>query len=91
MAALDPDEYERRRLFCDVIRGLSRPEHIEVARILRKHGVAFSENRSGIFFDMARLSQEVYEELVKFHSFLGQSEVELSRRSLPKADGQIVE
>ena len=80
MSALEPEEYERRRQFCDVIRNLSRPEHIEVARILRKHGVVFSENRSGIFFDMARLPQEVYEALVQFHSFLGQSEIELSRR-----------
>lgn len=91
MAALDPDEYERRRLFCDVIRGLNRSEHIEIARILRKNGITFSENRSGIFFDMARLPQGVYEELVQFHSFVGQSEVELSRRSLPKAEDHTVE
>lgn len=80
-AELSADEYERRRLFCDVIRGLSRPEHIEVARILRKHKVAISENRSGIFFDMAKVSQDVFEDLQHFHSFIRQSESALSQRA----------
>lgn len=86
---IDSDEYERRRVFCDVIRGLNRSEHIEIARILRKNEIQFSENRSGIFFDMAKLSQPVYEELVKFYTFVSQNEVELARRPTPKATAHV--
>jgi hypothetical protein len=49
---------------------MNRVEHIEVARILRNNGVAFSENRQGIFFDVGTLPQAVFESLLKFHEFV---------------------
>jgi hypothetical protein len=79
--ALDIEEYERRKQFCEVIKGLSRPEYIEVARILRKNNVSFSENRNGMYFDLSKLPQDVFEELVQFHSFLNKSAVELTSRT----------
>lgn len=69
-AVLSADEYERRRVFCESIKDLSKPEHIEIARILRRHGVAVSENRSGMFFDMVKLPTDVFEELLQFRSFV---------------------
>jgi hypothetical protein len=77
---LDPEEYERRRVFCDSIKDLSKPEHIEIARILRRHGVAVSENRSGMFFDMAKLSADVFEELLQFRSFVNTNTEALKER-----------
>jgi hypothetical protein len=77
---VDAEEYERRRLFSIAVRGLNKSEHVEIARILRRNHVQVSENRSGIFFDMAKLSQAVYEELVRFHQFVSQNDAELTRR-----------
>lgn len=87
---IDAEEYERRRLFCDVVRGLNKSEHIEIARILRRNDIQYSENRSGIFFDMAKLPQAVYDELVRFHEFVSQNEAELTRRQ-PKATAEVVQ
>lgn len=77
---MDPVEYERRRTFIETIKGMSRSEHIEIARILRKHSVTMSENRSGIFFDIGKLSQTVFEELLQFRDFVLQNNQELDKR-----------
>ena len=52
----------------------------EIARILRKYKIAVSENRSGIFFDMLKLPQEVFEELLTFREFVQKNNAELEKR-----------
>jgi hypothetical protein len=83
---MDPIEYERRRAFCDEIKSMSKSEVVEIARILRKHGVPTSENRSGIFFDMVKLDQEVFDALLTFRDFVAQNNKELEKRA-PKSAG----
>ena len=80
-ANLDPAEYERRRLFHEQMQTMSKPEHIELARILRKHNVAISENRSGMFFDLTKLPQEVFNALLHFRDFVAQNTKELDKRN----------
>jgi hypothetical protein len=75
-----PAEYERRRQFSDAIKGFRRSEHIEIARILQRAGVTISENRSGIYFDMAKLPQPVFDELLEFHEFIMKNNKELDQR-----------
>ena len=77
---MDPVEYERRRAFCEEIKTMGRSEALEIARILRKYKVAVSENRSGIFFDMVKLPQEVFEALLTFREFIAQNNRELQKR-----------
>jgi hypothetical protein len=77
---MDATEYERRRIFCESMKKMSRPEHIEIARILRRNGVAISENRSGLFFDMAKLPAAVFDELLRFREFVAQGAAELEKR-----------
>jgi hypothetical protein len=79
---MDSMEYDRRRSFIETIKGMTRSEHIEVARILRKHGVTISENRSGMFFDMAKLTQETFDALLQFHAFVLQNNQELDKRGV---------
>ena len=79
---MNPDEYERRRLFCEAMKTMSRSEFIEIARILRKNNIAISENRSGIFFDMCKIPTEVFEELLVFRDFVKQNNTELEKRDL---------
>jgi len=80
--ALDAAEYERRRVFTETVKEFGRAEHIEIARILRKHEVTYSENRSGIFFDLTKVSDDVFADLLRLHEFIKQNELELSQRSL---------
>lgn len=77
---MDQAEYRRRQEFCETIKTLGRSEFIEIARILRKNNVALSENRSGLFFDMVKISDEVFEELLKFYDFVQQNNIELQKR-----------
>lgn len=79
-STLNSTEYERRRRFCEALKGMSKPEFIEIARILRRNGVTVSENRSGMFFDMSRLDPAVFEELLQFREFVSQNTTELKKR-----------
>jgi hypothetical protein len=42
--------------------------------------VAMSENRSGLFFDMAKLDGAVFDELVRFREFVAKNTNELAKR-----------
>jgi hypothetical protein len=77
---MDSAEYKRRADFCAELKGFSRAEYIEIARILRKYDIPTSENRSGIFFDLVKLPQEVFEELLQFRTFVLQNNAELGKR-----------
>ena len=77
---MDPVEYERRKVFCEEIKTMGRSEALEIARILRKYNIAVSENRSGIFFDMVKLPQEVFEALLTFRDFVQKNNMELEKR-----------
>lgn len=77
---MDAAEYKRRSEFCAELKTFSRAEYVEIARILRKHEVATSENRSGIFFDLVKLPQEVFDELLQFRTFVLQNNAELGKR-----------
>ena len=79
-AAPATNDYEERRLFCESIKHMSRFEHIEIARILRRSGVTVSENRSGLFFDMAKLDRAVFDKLVHFCEFVAKNTGELAKR-----------
>ena len=77
---MNPEEYERRRAFTETMKTMSKSEFIEIARILRTHNVSLSENRSGLYFDMGKLTPEVFDELVKFHAFVVQNNKDLEKR-----------
>lgn len=68
------------------IKDMSKSEHIEIARILRKHKVTISENRSGMFFDMGKLDRPVFDELLQFHEFVLQNNRELGKRDVDGFD-----
>lgn len=63
------------------MKSMNRSECIEVARILREKDVPFSENRSGLYFDLAILPQDVFDSLVKFREFVKRNSKELEKRN----------
>lgn len=66
---LPTEEYERRRVFLESLKTLTKAEHVEIARILVKHKVLFSENSNGIFFNVGMLEQSVFDALLQFMDF----------------------
>lgn len=66
---LSNEEYSRRKHFLDGLKGLTKSEYAEIVRILQKHEVQFSENKNGIFFNVAALIQYVFNDLEKFLCF----------------------
>lgn len=78
--AISPDSYSRRQKFIADMKSMSRSEYIEVARILKKHNVPLSENRSGLFFDLSKLTEEIFLELLAFQEFVTQNTKDLKKR-----------
>jgi len=66
---LPSEEYERRKLFLEGLKGLTKAENIEIVRLLQKHEVSYSENLNGVFFNVGLLSQEAFDALELFLSF----------------------
>ncbi len=86
MDPLNQVEYQRRHDFNEYMKTMDKNAFIEVARILKKHDVAVSENRSGIFFDLAKIPQAAFDDLVKFKEFVEKNTKELEKpRSLKHA------
>jgi len=69
MSGLSLEEYNRRKQFLQEISSLTTAELIEIVRILRQHKFAYSENTNGVFFNVAAVPQELFEDLHTFIQF----------------------
>ena len=63
---MNPSDYDQRKLFLDDLKLLTKDEHEEIFRIIKRNQVDFSENSNGIFFDLVGVSSEVFELLKIF-------------------------
>jgi hypothetical protein len=77
---LPHDEYERRRVFLDGIKSLTKAEHIEIVRILQQHGAHYNENHNGVFFNVCTLDQAVFDALELFLKFAQNNRRDLADR-----------
>ena len=77
---LASEEYERRKVFLDNLKGLTKSEYTEIIRILQKHEAAFSENLNGVFFNVCSLTQDVFNALELFIHFTQSNRKNLSDR-----------
>ena len=69
MSGLSIEEYDRRKQFLQEISSLTAAELIEIVRILRKHKFVYSENTNGVFFNVATVPQDLFEDLHTFIQF----------------------
>jgi hypothetical protein len=60
------NEYESRKLFLEELKQLSKPEHEEIFRIIKRNQVDYTENSNGVFFDLQLVSTEIFTQLQKF-------------------------
>jgi len=79
---LVPAEYERRRIFLEGLKGLTKAEKIEIVRILQKHGAQYAENQNGIFFNVTTLDQTVFDALELFLQFTQSNRRDLADREM---------
>jgi hypothetical protein len=70
MEGISAAEYERRRAYSEYMKTMDKNSFVEVARILKKHSVVVSENRSGLFFDLVTIPQPAFEDLILFQKFV---------------------
>jgi hypothetical protein len=77
---LTNEEYNRRKVFLDSLKGLTKAEYVEIVRILQKHQAPFSENHNGIFLNLTTMTQDVFDDLEKFLVFTQSNRQKLSDR-----------
>jgi hypothetical protein len=69
MSNQEQQDYEKRKLLLEDLKLLNKIEQEEVYRILKINNASFTENSNGIFFDVAKLNDEVYDLINKFMDF----------------------
>jgi hypothetical protein len=69
MASLTNIEYESRKQLLTDLKILSKTEALKMFEILKQHKVEYSENSNGVFFDLTKVSAEVFEELNTYMEF----------------------
>lgn len=77
---LTNSEYKRRSDWLTAINTFTKPEYIEIVRILKKQGEEFSENNNGIFFNVVSIQQETFDKLDLLLKFTIQNRKELADR-----------
>lgn len=76
-------EIDKRTFFIDNLCKLSTSEYEGLFRILKSNNAEWSENCNGIFFDVNRLSDNVFEKLYSFLEYcLKQRDDEVKRIEL---------
>lgn len=69
MSNLTDEEYLSRKKCLEELKTLVKSEQAQIFRILKKYKMDYTENSSGILFDLLKLSKEAFEEIESFLSF----------------------
>ena len=69
MSNLTDEEYLDRKKCLDELKNLVKSEQVQIFRILKKFNVEYTENSSGILFDLSKVSKETFTEMRRFLSF----------------------
>lgn len=63
---LSKQDYEYRKQLVDELKTLTKEEYEEVFRIIKRAGVAYSENSNGVHFDLSSVTGECVDQITKF-------------------------
>jgi hypothetical protein len=69
MSNLTDEEYLDRKKCLEELKTLVKSEQTQIFRILKKYKVEYTENSSGILFDLTKVSKEAFLEMRTFLSF----------------------
>ena len=62
-------DYDIRKQFLEELKTLNKVEQEEIFRILKVSNSIYTENSNGIFFDISKLSEEVFDKMLHFLNF----------------------
>jgi hypothetical protein len=79
---LSSSEYERRRVFHESLKGLTKAEYVEIIRLLNKYEETYSENLNGVFFNVCTISQLTFDALELFLKFTQSNRRDLADREV---------
>jgi len=79
---LTSSEYERRRVFHESLKGLTKAEYVEIVRLLNKYEETYSENLNGVFFNVCTISQVTFDALELFLKFTQSNRRDLADREV---------
>jgi hypothetical protein len=79
---LSSSEYERRRIFHESLKGLTKAEYVEIIRLLNKYEETYSENLNGVFFNVCTISQVTFDALELFLKFTQSNRRDLADREV---------
>jgi hypothetical protein len=79
---LTSSEYERRRVFHESLKGLTKAEYVEIVRLLNKYEESYSENLNGVFFNVCTISQVTFDALELFLKFTQSNRRDLADREV---------
>ena len=60
------NEYEAKKQFLEDLKQLSKTEHEEIFRIIKRNHVDYTENSNGVFFDLQNVNSDIFIQLHKF-------------------------
>lgn len=69
VVALNKSDYEARKQFIEDIKVLSKEEHEELFRIIKRNNIEYSENSNGVFFELTAISNELFSKFTSFIEF----------------------
>jgi hypothetical protein len=78
--SMTTEEYEERRRFLDDLKLLSNTEHKKLFQILLKGKAEFTENSNGIFFDLCKITPDIFQEFLEYMNFCKAVRIEQSER-----------
>jgi hypothetical protein len=73
-------EYEERKEFMEKLNILVKSEYEEIFRIIKRNEDEWSENSNGIFFDVATLKKDTFDNLRVFMNFCMENRKEQEQR-----------
>jgi hypothetical protein len=79
-ATLTSEEYEQRKLFAEDVKILVKNEMEEIYKILKSSNAEFSENSNGVFFDVSKLPDDIFNKLKAFMVFCKNNRDEFTAR-----------
>lgn len=78
--SMTTEEYEERRRFLDDLKLLSNTEHKKLFQILLKGKAEFTENSNGIFFDLCKITPDIFQQFLEYMNFCKAVRIEQSER-----------
>jgi hypothetical protein len=77
---LSNEEYEMRRHFLEDLKILSKTEHMHMFDLIKKESIEYTENSNGVFFDISKVSADMFQVLYTYMNFCKTTRTEQTER-----------